>query len=245
MASQVLTDCKLYSGEYDWSGDMNSVRLDYAAEMKDATTFGQTTRINKAGLKSVRLNSEGLFSAGTGEIDGELFGVIGTADRAVSVIPNAGTAIGDAAYLFRSMRTDYRPGAQVGELLRFASSAVASGGDGLVRGVVLFPSTAVTATSTSTKYEVGAVSATQRLYAALHVFAVSGTNPTLDVIVQSDANSGAGGETNRITFTQATAASSQWSSVAGAVTDTFWRLSYTIGGTATPTFTFAVTVGIL
>ena len=242
MASNVLTNCQLYVGEFDWSGDMRSVRLDYGTETKDATTFGQTTRINKAGLKTVRLLSNGLWSAGTGEIDGELFGVIGTADKPVSVIPSAGTA-GDACYLFRSMRANYTPGAPVGELLEFASEAVASGGDGLVRGTVLFNGTAGS-TSTGTKFQVGAVGATQRLYAALHVFAASGTNPTLTVAVQSDADSSAGSETARITFTQAIAATSQWSSVAGAITDTWWRVSYTIGGT-NPSFTFAVTVGII
>jgi hypothetical protein len=89
------------------------------------------------------------------------------------------------------------------------------------------------------------VSASQKMYAALHVRSVSGTNPTLDVVVQSDTV-GFPSATSRITFSQATATTNrhQFSSVAGAITDDYWRVSYTIGGTGTPTFSFAVTVGI-
>ena len=82
------------------------------------------------------------------------------------------------------------------------------------------------------------------MYAALHVISVSGTSPTLDVIVQSDDNSGFTTPTNRITFSQTGAVGAEWGSVAGAVTDDYWRVSYTIGGSDTPTFAFAVTCGL-
>lgn len=240
MASQILTDAKVYVGEYDWSGDMNSIALEYAAEMKDATAFGQTTRINKGGLKTVRLGTGGIWSAGTGEVDTELFPIVG-ASRPISITPGAGSA-GEACYLFRSARADYRPDAQVGELLTFRTSAVAADGAGLIRGTMLINATA-TASGTGTKYEVGAISATQKAYAALHVFAAS-AGDSLDVIIQSDADSAAGGETNQITFAQATAATYEWKELSGAVTDAWWRVSYTIAGTG-PSFTFAVTFGIL
>lgn len=242
MASQTLTDAKIYVAQYDWSGDMNSVALEYAAEMQDATTFGQTTRINKGGLKTARLSTEGYWSAGSGEIDPAIFAEIGVADRPVSVTPGSGAA-GEAAYLFRTIRGSYSPGAQIGEMLRFRTEAMAAGGHGLVRGTVLFNGTAGS-TSAGTKYQLGAVGATQRLYAALHVLDVSGTSPTLDVAIESDADASAGSETGRISFTQATGVTSEWASVAGAITDTYWRISYTIGGTD-PSFTFVLTAGIL
>lgn len=241
MAVYTLTTVKHWSGQYDWSGDMNSVALTHEVDAVDATTFGQTTRINTGGLRRASVQNQGLFSAGTGEIDSELFGQIATADVPVSIVPATGST-GDRAYLFRALRSTYQPGARIGEMLRFTSRASTSGSPGLIQGYVLFNGTA-TSSSTSTKVQVGAVSSGQSLYAALHVFDVSASD-TLDVIVQSDANSSAGGETNRITFSQATAASSQWSSVAGAVTDTWWRISYTVGGSSI-SIPFAVTVGII
>ena len=59
--------------------------------------------------------------------------------------------------------------------------------------------------------------------------------------MQSDDNSGFTSATNRITFTQATGVTSELLSVAGAITDDYWRLSYTIVGGS---FTFAVALGI-
>ena len=82
------------------------------------------------------------------------------------------------------------------------------------------------------------------MFAALHVLSASGTSPTLDVVLQSDDNSGFSSAVSRITFTQATGITSQWSTLAGAQTDDYWRASYTIGGSATPTFTFALVIGI-
>jgi hypothetical protein len=54
-----------------------------------------------------------------------------------------------------------------------------------------------------------------------------------------------GAVVSRITFTTATGRTSQMLSVAGAITDDYWRVSYTIGGTGGPTFAFAVTAGII
>ena len=103
-----------------------------------------------------------------------------------------------------------------------------------------------TATDDGTPRTLGSVLAGEALYAALHVTAVTGTNPTLDVVIESSATgSFSGEETTRITFTQADGITSEWSSVAGAVTDTHWRVTWAIGGTDTPTFTFAVIAGIL
>ena len=83
------------------------------------------------------------------------------------------------------------------------------------------------------------------LYAILHVLAVEGTNPTLDLIVQSDDASGFASAVSRITFTQKTAIGAQFASLVGPITDTYFRASYTIGGTNTPKFTIALAVGIL
>ena len=68
------------------------------------------------------------------------------------------------------------------------------------------------------------------------------SSPTLDVIIESDDNGSFSSATTRITHTQATAATSEFLSVAGAVTDDYWRASWTFGGTGT--ITFAVIIGI-
>jgi len=61
--------------------------------------------------------------------------------------------------------------------------------------------------------------------------------------LQSDDNSDFTSATDRATFTALTAIGSEIKSVAGAVTDQYWRLNYTISGT-NPSFSIHATIGI-
>lgn len=99
---------------------------------------------------------------------------------------------------------------------------------------------------TTKPINMGAVTASQFLYGALHVFpTVDGTNPTLDVVVQSDTAQAFPSATTQMTFATKTAVGSQFAApVAGAITDTWWRLSITVGGTSTPQFPILVVLGV-
>ena len=239
MATQVLTDVKTYIAEFNVSGDLNAIRLEYGVEPQDDTVFGDSTRSMIGGLKTVELQHEGFWSGGAGNVDDVLWSRIGTADVPVTVSPDGGDA-GEVAYLFNAIHASYEPHAGIGELLRFTVTANATGL--LVRGTVMRNATE-TASGNGTGYQVGAVSATQRVYGALHVISASASD-TLDVIVQSDAtDSWSGSETTRLTFTQAGAATSEWKSAAGAITDTWWRAKWTIAGVST-SFTFVISIGI-
>lgn len=69
--------------------------------------------------------------------------------------------------------------------------------------------------------------------------AVSGTNPTLDVVLEDSPD----GSTwfNVATFARLTAAGSQALDITKAFAQR-WHVKYTIGGSNTPTFTFGVWV---
>lgn len=236
MAS-ILKDAQIFFDKYNLTGYSNNVALNYGVEAKDATVFGNTTRLNAAGLYTVSAGVDGFWNATP---DAGLFANMGLSDKPFSVIP--GGAAGGVAYFFNAVEGKYTLGGTIGELVNFQAEAHAR--TALARGLCLYTGSA-TSSSTSTKYVLGARSATQTLYAALHVYSVSGTSPTLDVLVESDANASAGGEVTQITFTQATTTGSQWQTDTGAVTDTYYRINYTIGGSDTPTFGFAVVVGII
>jgi len=49
--------------------------------------------------------------------------------------------------------------------------------------------------------------------------------------------------TSRMVFAQATGITSEWLPLAGAITDDYWRLAVTVGGT-TPSFNYVVVLGI-
>ena len=73
---------------------------------------------------------------------------------------------------------------------------------------------------------------------------MSGTStPTVTFKLQSDDNASFTSPTDRITFTDITAIGSDFQSVAGAITDDYWRLNYTISGT-NPSFGIHATIGI-
>lgn len=240
---EALVNCKLYVDGYDLSGDHNALAMLPEIEPLDATAFGMGTRKHIAGLKTLTFNHQGIWNAGTGAVEDVLHGDLGVVNKPMTIAPKTG-AEGEVAYFLRSHISAYRPGASIGELFAFSVEGEVSDSVGVIRGTVLGTG-AKTATGDGTAYQLGAVASGESLYAVMHVTAVSGTNPTLDVILESDDAEGFPSGTTRITFTQATAIGSEWATpVAGPITDDWWRLSYTIGGTDTPTFTVAIIVGI-
>lgn len=238
--SQVLTDARLFVAGHDLSGQMNALALDYSADMLDATTFGATTRINAAGIKSVRGQHEGLWDSSTATApDPVLFSRVGTADVPVVIAPVNGDA-GAVAYLLRAIYAEYTVGGAVGDLLSFSVSMEGAGGQPLVRGRLLHNASAA-GNVTGTAFQLGAVGAGQHAYAALHV--MSGTG-ALTVKVQSASGEAFTSPNDRITFTvvaDGTAVASEWATrVAGAITDTWWRIVATNPNTRN----FAVAAGI-
>lgn len=240
MATFVLTNAKLWVAGYDLSGDHNRVGLTYAAELLDATVFGDATRKRVGGLKVVTLEHGGFWNDADDGVDEQYWSRLGLSDEVMTLSPDGG-AEGALAYTFKSVLGEYAPGGQLGELLAFTVRG--EGRDVLVRGTVMVNGTKTT-TGASTSRQLGSVGSSQRVYASLHVLAVSGTNPTLDVTVRSDDNQGMTSPTTRITFPQETAIGAAWGApAAGPISDSWWEVAWTLGGT-NPSFTFVVVVGI-
>lgn len=246
MAILVLTNAKLLVGAYDFSGDSNELALNVTADEKDVTTFGTSGyRTRVGGLKNAEINAKGFVDYGTGEVDPSL----GTSNLAVedvvATIAPDGLDDGDTAFTLKSIQGTYQTGTEIGEVMPFDVNLWGRGE--AIRGTVIHPDTAtVTASGNGSGQVIGTASASQYLYASLHVLSVSGTaTPTLTVVVQSDDNAGFTSPTSRITFSPATAVGAQWGTrVAGPITpDNRYRVNYTVSGT-NPSFRFVVVVGI-
>ena len=246
MAIQGLMDSRIFLGGYEYTSYSNSLTTDYGSEVLDVTVFGKDTRINRSGLRTFVFTVSGFRDDGAatpfGDSSGTVYSRIGAAREVFSFAP-VGTTDGQRSYTIRSVNGTYTPlSGAVGDLLPFELSGTAAHSE-LIKGVVEGVGTK-TSTANSTGTQIGALSATQTLYAGLHVIAYGGTSPTLDAKVQSDDNGAFSSATDRITFTQNTGSlEAQWGSVNGAVTDDYWRTVMTIGGTG-PTFTLYVTLGI-
>jgi len=241
MGKYVLQNCKLYLGGYDLSADMNQLAIDYSAQEIEKTVFDSGSVQRVAGLLDFKFNHRGLYEAGTDKVDEIIWNKFATVDEIMTVCPTDGAA-GETAFSLKGLLTNYAPGAAVGELFAFDLSGSGTVSK-LIRGTIM-ETGAKTTTGTGTARQLGAVGENQKLYAVMHVLAVSGTTPTIDMVVQSDDAEGFASPTDRITFNQVTEVGAQWATpVSGPITDNWWRLSWTIGGTD-PSFTVVVLLAI-
>lgn len=242
MAVYANVDISYLVGSIEVAGHAKSVTANAECTALDTTalsTAGWTTVIG--GLKTATLDASIMADMVALGIDETIQGYFATADVPQSL--SIGSADGSITYFGRTLTTSYTPleGAP-GELAMARFTSKTSTGP-LVRGRRIHPtSVARSATGNGTGYQLGALSSSQTLYAALHVLDRTGT-ASMTLKIQSDDNSGFTSATDRITsFTAATGRGYQWGSVAGAVADDYWRCVYTITGTGT--ITFGVSAGI-
>lgn len=243
MTKFAYTNVGLWVAGFDVSGDTNKAAFGVEAPTKPVTTFGDGAwEAHIVGVPAGALSYDGFLDHSAADIDGEAFNNIGTA-VSVSLLPqqSATPTVGDVAWLFKPPRTGTNIDLKHGEPAAGGVSGSVSGP--VIRGRLMVPKAAHITSATGTSSQAGAVTATQKVYAALHVFAVSGASPTLNVVGRSDDNSGMTTPTTRLTFAQATGVTSEWMQLAGAITDDYWDFDFTIGG-ASPSFTFGVTLGI-
>lgn len=240
MAKFVFNDGKVFIGGYNLSENTTSVNLEINAEQLDSTTINSGGfREMLGGLKDSSLQIDGFYEAGANKPDALLGASVGN-ELIVSTIPDAG--VGNIAYFMKSRLFEYNMFGEVGSIAPFSISKGQSS-DEVVRGTIQLDS-ALTASGNSAGAQLGAVSATEKCYAAIHCYAVSGTStPTITFKLQSDDNASFTSPTDRITFTGITAIGADFKSVAGAITDQHWRLNYAISGT-NPSFSIHAAIGI-
>lgn len=241
MASFVGVNNRVYLGQLDLSGLTKTVNFgDLSRAMQDATTMndGGFTCV-KPGLISGQASVEGYQDWASGGLDETIsVGQLGS-QYAFTVIPNpTGTvAAGDACWLSRGVIGKETLPMTVGEMAGFTLEL---GYDTAIpRGLVAAPLAAQTASGNGTAVALTGPTASQKLYAGLHVTAYSGfTNVVLKI--QSDDNGGFSSATDRITFATVTGKTNEFASVAGAfASETHHRVSWTVTGSGSISFVCA------
>ena len=240
MSIFAYTNVKTLAGGYELTSLSNEAKISTSRKDLDVTTFGSAGWEDYiAGLKTIKVSMGGFWSPDT--TDAAQFNAIGAAAQDLMLLPTGG-ADAEPAFVGTGMRGTYQVGGKVGDAAPFSAEWVGAGMS--ARGTVL-KSGSITATSTGTIMNLGALSSTQTAVFQIQCPTVTGTSPTLALIVQSAALVGFGTPTTRATFATLTAAGSQTITLAGPVTDAFWRVSYTVGGSATPTFATYVVAGFV
>ena len=242
MAVKINQDAKIYIAEFDMTGFTNQVDLNLGVEPQDNTVFGNNTRTMIAGLETVQMNHQGFVDFDQFKQDEIHEGKIGAGKFPITIGVTTGLE-NTPAYFFEGIHASYQHGAAIGAILPFTVTASGSGRFQFTRGTILEDAqTSRTTSASGTTRQVGAVLATEKLYAVLHCVAYSGIT-SLDVIVESDDAMGFASPTTQITFTQLTALGSQYATpVAGAITDAWWRATWTIAGAGSASFVVVIAI---
>lgn len=237
MSKLAITDGLVLLGGYDLSGCQNAIASSYGAVALNATVLGNKTVNNMGGLKTTKVSVKGFWDA-TAD-DAPTFADIGLTD--IMTFGFTKTE-GGIVYFQKQMEAQYSTGTTVGSLMPYSLSAEAAGD--LVRATLLAKQAGVVASGHGSGFQLGAVASGKSVYAALHVTAAGGTSEHDTVILESSVDNTFGSPTTRITFADAGASiGAQLLSLAGPVTDTWWRLKWTLSGTL-PSYDFAGSVGI-
>lgn len=242
MAPLVLTNAVVLAGRANLSGVSNMVELEVEVDDLDTTTFGSSGfKTRTGGLRDTMIKVGGFGEAGgEGLPDDRLFADIGVGLVPMTVSPT-GAAVGDTSYFTRAFRPTYSTSGQIGELYGFESEA--RGDTALVRGVIA-DNQARTATGVTAVRTLVAPTATTRVYAAIHVLAVSGTTPSLTVTLQGDDAIGFPSPATVAVSAPITAPGSVFLiGPLGVTADAFYRLSYVVSGT-TPSFLVVASIGV-
>lgn len=233
----------LYLDQYRLTSGVREGSLQIGTEALDKTAWGDTARVFRGGLNTIQLSASGHqnFAAAAGPSGGidPVLSAEMSADSSVITVGADSASAGDIVYSMEALASSYVPiqGA-VGDLGSWALEAMGAGN--WFRGVVLRGYATTFASSQSTGQQLGTIAATANMYAALHIFSMSG-GMTFDAIIQSDDNASFTSATTRMTFAQATGVGSQFlGPTAGpGGSDNYWRTSWTVTGSGT--IIFAVT----
>lgn len=248
MAARTITNAQILWNQFDISAFTGSFDTGIETSVDETNNMagGGYSHVLPA-LQSSMLAITGQASYGTGEVHGVFSGAIrGRQDIIAAITPSTtgAAAAGDQAIFTRGQLDKFTgPTGAVGTTAKFSASIV--GDTAEIVGVVGAPlASRTTSGLTGTSLQLGAVGTgatgvSQRLWAALFVTAAAGTN--LAVTIQSDNATGFPSAATALTFSTVSAVGAQYSSVAGPLTDDWFRVSATI---ASGTFTFAVVLGI-
>jgi len=246
MGNLIYQDQKVFLAHYNLTANISTVALSETRDALDDTTLGSNTKSNFPGLCNVTFSFEGLFDPSTG-YDQALSSQIGLQGKPFSILQS--TSAGGIAHFLNAMLADYTPFAgTVGEMARFSAGGVTAKGSSapsnLIRGQVLFWSENFTTSANGTAINLGAVSTSQRLYGAVHVFGHSSTQHTVFPIITSAASSAASSSqwTTVISFSTFSALGSSMLSCTGNITDTWYRLQHTTATSSASTGISAVAV---
>lgn len=231
---------EVYVGAYDWTTTLRSADPEASQDIADVSTFRVRGK-QKLGLQDEgKASLEGVwsYSADAGVTPGpEEFwtGIFDARTETPLTIARDGGDLGDSCICMRFRTGSYKNISKTDDAIRFTVEVNTSQG-GVDFGKVAKAIGAVTVDGTDSAVDLGLDLGAGRAY--LHVFAKSGTAPTLDVTIEH-SDDGATGWAAAASFAQVSAIG--WQVIDIASLKQHVRVKTDVGGTS-PSFNFAVAV---
>lgn len=216
---------------------LKSAAPNISVAMLDATTLADSSLQYLPGLRTNQFSLSGLFDSatGAGTLLNDITSNLGSETAVATTISPAGFAAGNPAWLLPALTVDYQLSSTVADLVPFTLNLGAAAPAG--PGLCLTALAAQTASGNGTSQDNGAASSNGAV-CHLHITDVSGSTPSMTVVVQHSTNNSTW--TTLGSFSAATAVGSQTLQVSGTV-NRYVRASFTISGT-NPSFTTLVAV---
>ena len=122
MAALVYKDAVIVVNGSDITAELNELGIEVGAEMLDATTFGNGTRINKGGLLTARVSVGGNAQFATDLAEQILFDGVGDDGTVIAVFPAGVTEGSQTGYAMKAVIPEFTLGGAVGVLTPFTAS---------------------------------------------------------------------------------------------------------------------------
>lgn len=179
MTSLVMFNAKIYLDTIDYSAQSNKATLSVSrAELEDSS-FGDTSKVYKPGLREVGFSAEMHFDPTV--TDANLFSRIEGVSKPLTACADNG-AFDDTAYTFNAGIFEYDPiGETHGEMLKskMAAMTVKDHG-GLGRGKILI-NQSITNDLTTSGVNIGPITASKKLISNYHIIAINASSCVLKI----------------------------------------------------------------
>lgn len=224
----------MWLGGYDITGALSAVALAASREEIPHARISDAMQTSRPGAQAVDAMVSGAYTVGAGEppaiVAPRIFGPgADVSEWPLTVLPplapRAAGTDGNAAYNLRTAQVGAEWGGQHGEIIPFSIASRARTGR-LERCTVVLPKATRTASATGTAYELGAVTALQKIVCVVHVFSVTGAGGSVTVRIES-GTAGMAAPTTRATFAAVATSPGvgrQVLEVTTLTSDTWWRV---------------------
>lgn len=239
--AKVIKGVQAFLGEYDISGVGTGLEAAPEIEVQEYRPWNSLAVRKEAGLQMGTASLSGVLEFD--DAGKSLFSRRGIKVPFSAHIERTPAQAGDDTLFLNPVQGTISAPATQGDLSTFQLDLQADGP--IIWGKVLaIGNKTVTAVGSPTQFP--AVAAGRNVYAVIHVTALAGASPTIDVVIESDNSVIMSSPTARFTFQQFTVPGSEYLVLPAGpgITDTWWRASWTLGGTSPEAF-ISVSLGIV